>query len=212
MNLDYLILALKNLKHRGIRSWLTLLGIFIGVTAVVSLIGLGNGLEAAVGAQFGISATQMITVQAGGVNAFGAPGSGVVNKLQMDDVDAINSLSNVELAIPRIISSGKLEHANVVGFGSALSIPDGEGRKLAYEAMDLDVESGRMLQNGDDNNVMLGYNFGQDDGVFEKGIVPGKYVLIQDERFKVVGILEKKGSFLVDVMVNESKEVIRLLL
>ena len=51
MNFDYLILALKNLKHRGIRSWLTLLGIFIGVTAVVSLIGLGNGLEAAVSAQ-----------------------------------------------------------------------------------------------------------------------------------------------------------------
>jgi len=209
MKLDYLILALKNLRHRGIRSWLTLLGIFIGVTAVVSLIGLGAGLQAAVSAQFGISATQIITVQAGGVNAFGAPGSGAVNKLTTDDVDAINGLSNVELAIPRIISSGKLEYDNTVGFGSALSIPDGEGRKLTYEAMDLDVESGRMLKNGDTNNVMLGYYFGQDDGVFERGIVPGKYVLVQDKRFKVVGILEKKGSFLVDIMVFMNEDVLR---
>ena len=38
-------LSFKNLKHRGIRSWLTLLGIFIGVMAVVALIGLGNGFS-----------------------------------------------------------------------------------------------------------------------------------------------------------------------
>ena len=44
MIVDFFSLALKNLRHRGIRSWLTLLGIFIGVTAVVSLISLGNGL------------------------------------------------------------------------------------------------------------------------------------------------------------------------
>jgi len=166
MNLDYLVLALKNLKHRGIRSWLTLLGIFIGVTAVVSLIGLGNGLQAAVGAQFGISATSIISVQAGGVNAFGAPGSGAVNKLQLDDVDAINSLFNVELAIPRIISSGKFEFNDIVLFGNTLSIPDGEGRKLAYEAMDLDAKFGRLLKNGDTNNVVLGYNFWDDEETF----------------------------------------------
>jgi len=131
MKLDYLILALKNLKHRGIRSWLTLLGIFIGVTAVVALIGLGNGLEAAVGAQFGVSSTQVITVQAGGLNSFGPPGSGAVNKLTTDDVDAIGKLSSVEMAIPRIISSGKMEFNDVVGFVYAQSVPDG-GEKKAW--------------------------------------------------------------------------------
>ena len=34
---DYFSLSIKNLKHRGIRSWLTLLGIFIGIAAVVAL-------------------------------------------------------------------------------------------------------------------------------------------------------------------------------
>ena len=64
---DYFNLALNNLRHRGIRSWLTLLGIFIGVMAVVSLISLGTGLKMAVGAQFGISSTEVISVQAGGL-------------------------------------------------------------------------------------------------------------------------------------------------
>ena len=209
MNLDYLILALKNLKHRGIRSWLTLLGIFIGVTAVVSLIGLGAGLQAAVGAQFGISSTQVISVQAGGVNAFGAPGSGAANKLQMDDVDAINGLSNVELAIPRIISPASFEFRDIVSFGNVVSIPNGEGRRFAYDAMDLEVMSGRMLKNGDTNNVVLGYNFWGDEETYGERIVPGKNVLIQGEKFKVVGILEKKGSLLVDNMVFMNEEPLR---
>ena len=207
MKLDYLILALKNLKHRGIRSWLTLLGIFIGVTAVVALIGLGSGLQAAVGAQFGISSTQVLTVQAGGVNAFGAPGSGAVNKLTTDDVDAVERLSSVEMAIPRIITSGKMEFNDVVGFGMALSVPDGVERRFAYEVMDLEVETGRMLKDGDVNNVVLGYNYWKDGDIFGEPIVPGKTVLLMDERFKVVGILKKTGSFMIDglVTVNEAR-------
>jgi putative ABC transport system permease protein len=201
MKLDYLILALKNLKHRGIRSWLTLLGIFIGVTAVVALIGLGSGLQAAVSAQFGISSTQVLTVQAGGISIAGPPGSGAVNKLSTDDVDAIGRLSSVEISVSRIVSQGKMEFNDIVAFGMAVSIPDGDERTFAYEVMDLDLEIGRMLKDGDVNNVMLGYNFWKTGDIFEERIVPGKIVLVQDERFKVVGILQKTGSFLVDNMV-----------
>ena len=72
---DYFLLALGNLKHRGVRSWLTLLGIFIGIMAVVSLISLGSGLKLAVAAQFGISTTEVITIQAGGLSSAGPPGT-----------------------------------------------------------------------------------------------------------------------------------------
>ena len=51
------MLALGNLRHRGLRSWLTLIGILIGITAVVALVMLGDGLEMAVMGQFGISTT-----------------------------------------------------------------------------------------------------------------------------------------------------------
>ncbi|MFH1238048.1 MAG: ABC transporter permease [archaeon] len=206
---DYLILALKNLKHRGIRSWLTLLGIFIGVTAVVSLISLGTGLQAAVGAQFGISSTQVISVQAGGINSFGAPGSGAVNKLTTEDVDAIGRLSSVEMAISRIIGSGKMEFNNIFGFETLVSVPDGEARKFAYEAMDLDVEMGRMLKDGDTDKVVLGYDFWKDEDSYGRAIVPGKSILIQDKKFIVVGILEKTGSFIFDNMVMMNDETLR---
>lgn len=52
MRLEYFGLALKNLKKRGIRTWLTMLGIFIGIAAIVSLVSLGQGLEEALITQF----------------------------------------------------------------------------------------------------------------------------------------------------------------
>ncbi len=201
MNLDYLILALKNLKHRGIRSWLTLLGIFIGVTAVVGLIGLGTGLQAAVGAQFGVSSTQALTVQAGGLNAFGAPGSGAVNKLTRDDTAAIEKLSTVEFATPRNLETIKIEYNDKIVFGMAISLDDRMESQM-YETMDLEAGQGRMLQSGDLGKIVIGSNYAYGDkNGFDKGIVIGKTVLIQDERFKVIGILKKKGSFMLDNIV-----------
>ena len=50
---DFFSLALNNLKRRRLRAWLTILGIFIGIAAVVALISLGQGLKEAVTGQFG---------------------------------------------------------------------------------------------------------------------------------------------------------------
>ncbi len=201
MKLDYLILALKNLKHRGIRSWLTLLGIFIGVTAVVALIGLGSGLQAAVGAQFGVSSTQALTIQAGGLNSFGPPGSGAANKLTRGDSDAIEKLGTVEFATPRNLRTIKMEYNNIVAFSMAVSVDDRRESEM-YETMDLEAGDGRMLQSGDLGKVVIGYNLANGDkNGFEKEVVIGKTILVQDERFKVIGILKKKGSFMLDNIV-----------
>ncbi len=208
MNLDYLILALKNLKHRGIRSWLTLLGIFVGVTAVVALIGLGNGLQAAVGAQFGVSSTQVITVQAGGLNSYGAPGSGAVNKLTMADVDAIQKLPDVELAIPRNIETVKTEFNNKLGILSAVSVPYGEKKRGGWEVMDLEAEKGRLLQDSDLKKVVIGNSLSRNTNTFDKGIEIGNKILIDDEKFEVVGILKKKGSFIFDNVILVNNDVL----
>lgn len=206
---DYFKLAFRNLKHRGIRSWLTLLGIFIGVLAVISLVSLGTGLKTAVASQFGIGTTEVISVQAGGISAAGPPGTGVTKFLTYSDADAIERLSTVEAAIPRIITSGKLEYNDFVGFGYAASIPDGDKRDLVYEILDINPEVGRLLKDGDTNKVVLGYNFLKEDNGFGKPIVPGKTVLIQDKEFEVVGITQKEGSFIFDNLVYMNEEPLK---
>ena len=210
---DYFSFSIKNLKHRGVRSWLTLLGIFIGIAAVVALITLGNGLQAAVSAQFGVSSTEVISVQAGGLNAYGPPGSGVVNPLTIDDVEAIGKLSTVVRAMRRNIPSGRLEFNDRAIFGSAISMPSGEDREYAHEVLELEAEVGRLLKDGDRNRVMLGYNFLADTVGLEKPIKVGDKISIQGEAlitrdYEVVGIVKKKGSLIIDNMVFMNEDAL----
>jgi len=203
---DYFSLAFKNVRKRGIRSWLTTLGIFIGIAAVVSLVSLGNGLQAAINAQFGISSTEVITVQAGGLTAYGPPGSGVIDPLFVGDVEAIDRLSGVKRAVRRNIRTGKLEFNDIAVFGMAMNIPDGEERDFVYDVLDAEVETGKLLKDGDDKKAVLGYNFYVDKVGLEEIIETGDNVLIDDESFEVIGIFEKKGSFIVDNMVLMNAE------
>src|SRR3989338_10439580 len=82
---DFFALALNNLKRRKLRSWLTMIGIFIGIAAVVALIGLGQGLQEAITGQFGLLSTDTLTIQNSGTG-FGPPGSTVIEKLNEHDV------------------------------------------------------------------------------------------------------------------------------
>ncbi len=196
--MNYFRFAFRNLRKKGVRSWLTLIGIFIGILAVVSLITLGNAMKVAITSQFGAENTEVITIQAGGLQ-YGPPGSFVTNPLTTEDAEAINRISSVEFAVGRNIETGKLEYNDILGIGSAISIPEGYEKEV-YEILDdVEVEKGRLLESGDSKKVVLGYNFldGETNG-FEKDIVPGREVLLNDEEFEVVGILKKKGSLLYD--------------
>jgi putative ABC transport system permease protein len=203
---DYISLAFGNLKHRGIRSWLTLLGIFIGIMAVVALISLGNGLKEAVNSQFGISSTEIISIQAGGVNAFGPLGSGDANPLTIEDLEAVEKISSIERVVRRNILPIKLEFNDRAIFGLATNVPSGEDRKFVYEILSLEVEVGRLLKDGDNNKIFLGHNFYSNKVGLDKPLKKGDQVLLQNKSFEVVGIAKKKGSFIFDNMafVNEA--------
>ena len=204
---DYFVLGLNNLRRRGIRSWLTLLGIFIGIMAVISLISLGTALKDTVNAQFGISSTEVISVQAGGLNSYGPPGSGAVDRLTKDDVEAIEDLSSVDMAIGRNIETFKMEFNDIVAFPTGADVTSGAKRKFEYEAQDMKVELGRMLEDGDRKKVILGNNYlYKDKSGFDKALKVGDKVLINDIEFRVVGILEKSGSFIIDQVVVVNAE------
>ena len=104
---DLFKLSLNNLRRRKLRSWLTMLGIFIGIAAVVALISLGNGLQTAVTGQFASLGTEFLTVQNAGTG-FGPPGSTVVTKLNDHDIKIIERVRGVQEVIPRLIRIVKI--------------------------------------------------------------------------------------------------------
>jgi putative ABC transport system permease protein len=203
---DYFSLAFKNLKHRGIRSWLTLLGIFIGVMAVVALIGLGTGLKTAINSQFGVSSTELITIQAGGVAYAGPPGTGAVVPITTDELRVVKNVNNVELAIGRNIGSVKVEFSDgTVSFVLAGSLPEPkEEREFIYETFGAEIMEGFLLNGGETSEVVLGYGY-SNDALDGDGVEVGDKIELNGKIFKVKGIFGKTGSFVMDylIIVNE---------
>jgi putative ABC transport system permease protein len=203
---DYFALSVRNVERRGIRSWLTLLGVLIGVAAVISLISLGNSLKDTINSQFNIGSTEVISVEAGGISGFGPPGSGVAKPLTEKDAEEIGKISTVEVSIPRNVRTVKTEFNDRVQFNFAATIPDDEKKDYVYELLDLKAEKGRLIGDGDRNVVVLGSNFlDKESSGFEKGIKVGDRISLSGRDFRVQGMLEKKGSFIIDnsILVNE---------
>ena len=123
MIIDYFLLAFRNLKAKGTRSWLTIIGIVIGIAAVVSLISLGQGLQTAITGQLGALSLDTLTIQNKGAG-FGPPGSTVVEKLNENDLRIIKSINGIDKVVTRLIRVGSLEYNEVSGFGFGADIPE----------------------------------------------------------------------------------------
>ncbi len=200
MLLDLFILAVKNLRKRGLRSWLTMLGIFLGIAAVVSLISLGQGLQNAITGQFATLDPDKLVIQNIGAG-FGPPGSTVVNKLTEHDLNIIKSVSGVEFAIPRLIRVVRIEFNNIARFHYIGSIPENKDElEIVYSALNVKLESGKLLEVSDKGKVVLGNDF-VDNNLFDKEIRSGSTIKIQGKNFEVIGILKRASTFQINSVI-----------
>ena len=139
---DYFIFALKSLKSRKLRTFLTMLGIFIGIAAVVSLISLGQGLEKAITDQFQAMGTNKILVYpAGGM-------FGIGSSVTIDDSD----LRIVQNARGIKDAGGILQKAGKIQFGSenkytwVAGIPTDSSKKIIIDTSNFKIAKGRDLR------------------------------------------------------------------
>ena len=208
---DYFSLAVGNLKHRGIRSWLTMLGIFIGIAAVVSLISMGQGLQNAISAQFSSLSTDRLLVT-NAETSFGPPGSYAIKKLTEHDLELIDSVSGVKITVSRLIRMAKVEHNRIVQFRYLGSLPDDQEKlDYVYDSFLLEAESGRLLRAGEKGSVIVGSDFKTNNG-FDKDIEVGSRITIQGKSFQVAGILKKASTFQINSVVLMSDSDMKELL
>ncbi|MBS3091827.1 ABC transporter permease [Candidatus Pacearchaeota archaeon] len=207
MIIDYLVLALKSLKHRGLRTWLTMLGIFIGIAAVVSLISLGSGLQSAITGQFGGLSIDTLTIS-NAATAFGPPGSTSVKKLNDHDLDIVKNTDGVKLVVTRLIRIIKFEYNDNTAFIYIADLPEEkEQMDFVYKVANFKSEKGRILNSNDHGKVLLGSDFLTDR--FGKTIEPGSKVKINGKDFEVVGISKKTSNFIFNgaiIMLNDDME------
>lgn len=207
---DYFRLATLNLRKRRVRSWLTMIGIFIGIASVIALMGLGSGLRVAIISQFDFLGSDILSVQASGLLA-GAPGSGVVNPLSDDLVDEIEKVDGVTGAYNRWIEPTMIKFNSIQTLAMVTTIPTGDRRKIFETMFNIEMEDGRMLKDTDTYRVVVGGNYAEEvvageETVWGKPVAVGDNIYLNDKKFEVVGIMEKKGNFMLDgaAFINEN--------
>jgi putative ABC transport system permease protein len=188
---EYFKISWKEIKRRKIRSWLTLIGIFIGIAAIVSLITLGQGLENAIGRQFELLGKDKLFINPKGGTIGGVGSSGVLTE---DDLESVRGTSGIKRATGTGYTTGRFEYNDIVRYNFVSGIStEPEERALMGEAQTWKISSGRMISKGDKFKVVLGHSYTQ-RSLFEKEVEIGDKILINDQEFKVVGVLEKIGS------------------
>ena len=183
-------IALRNLFTRRKRSFLTIIGIFIGITAVVALISLGKGMEEAILGQFERMGSDVITVIALSGGA-ATPMASLISPTPLTDKDAklIESINGVErvsrwaLMPDAVFIDGERVDTFVTGV-------DPENIDLLIGETKWKIIAGRNLEKGDKYRAIMGYDFYSGFGVPKLEI----YDKIRGHEFRVVGFIAKVGN------------------
>jgi len=178
--------AVENLKRQKFRSILTLLGIIIGIGAVVALISIGDGFNKSVEKEFEKLGSNTIMVLPGSSFI-----SSVFSKLDTADVKRIEAIKGVESATPMFLSSQivsfKEEKKSVIVLGI-----DTKKQDLLEEIGLLSIAEGRALTSSDNLGVVLGARFAEE--TFDSEVELKQNLTMGNDSLRVVGITKAAGQ------------------
>lgn len=184
---DYFFLALKSIRHRKLRSWLTVIGIVIGVAAIISLITLSRSLESTIQEQFETFGANRIIISAKGFQGPGTASNGLTN----DDVETIKKISGFEYIVPGIFRSAEVVYKDQTGFTLIGAIPS-ENYEDFYADSGIDIAQGRNIKKDEKYVAVIGARVATD--MFEKDVHVGDKIEISKKEFRIVGIIEEVGN------------------
>lgn len=189
---ESIYLGLNSLRNNRLRSWLTILGILIGIAAIVSLISAGRGSEIQIQKRIETLGTNIITIYSRRPPAR-EPGErrGISKGLILDDLTYLKRLEGVknissEMNVASFVSAGKKEsEANVYGVSSAY--PKIRNLKVEKGKFFTSLDSARWLK-----IAVLGSNVANE--LFPEDEVIGKKIKLNNHYFTVCGVLAPKGQ------------------
>ncbi|MEK6974017.1 MAG: ABC transporter permease [Nanoarchaeota archaeon] len=190
---DFFRLVVSTLIHRKLRSVLTVLGIVIGITAVVALISLGKGLQFAINEQFNSVGTNRVIVRPAG-NNFGPPTTGTgSSKITEHDIDIIKKIDGVSFTFGFLLDPGKIESNSKTKFGYIQGIPDDPSKYGSISSI-FEVVKGRSFKPGDRSKAIIGNDLANKDAFFGKPLNVGDKITIEGKTFDIIGIRKKTGN------------------
>ena len=183
-----------SLMGNRVRSFLTMLGVVIGVASVIMLVSIGEGARSYIGRELGNLGTNILIVVPGKTSAKGGfhpPAATTVRKLVYDDALIIKKRSrHIQDAVPLILGSSKIKYLNQSRDNSVAGVTE-----TYFDIRNLSVESGRFISSSDVDSgrkvCILGRTVKKD--LFGDKNALGTLVAIGDSKYRVIGVMEKKG-------------------
>jgi putative ABC transport system permease protein len=183
--------AWRSLASNRMRTLLTMLGMIIGTAAVVAVLGIGEGARSSVEGRIRSLGTNLVTVRPMSARGSGGVRSGSVQTLTRKDADAMAKVAGIEQVSPEGSGSAQLKYlsqnmsASVVG-----------ATESYFDVHSLAMSSGIPITQTDDEQrsrvVVLGMNVKKQLYGDESPI--GTRLSINGKAFRVIGVLEEKGS------------------
>ncbi|OGL79310.1 hypothetical protein A3F28_02915, partial [Candidatus Uhrbacteria bacterium RIFCSPHIGHO2_12_FULL_57_11] len=188
---QFFILTLNNLRYRQLRSWLTALGIVIGVAMILALLLLGSGLRAAVAGQLQQFGSDLIYVLPG---EEGNPIMSAIlgDALRDKDAAAVREVAGVETAMPIV------ERLSMMEFGGQqktinLHAQPLEEMKIVFEgSQGFRLSEGRWPASEHSREIILGHSVAYKR--FDEDARLGDEVIVHGRKFTVVGIMKLIGE------------------
>ncbi|EPP7234717.1 MacB family efflux pump subunit [Shigella flexneri] len=183
-------MALNAISAHKLRSFLTMLGIIIGIASVVSIVALGNGSQQKILSDISSMGTNTIDIYPG--EGFGDMRSGKVKTLTANDSQVLNRQSYVDSSTPNSSTSGALTYKNIA--------VNAQVKGVGYEFFDvkgIDIAKGNKFYQKDIKNssqvAVIDKN--TQNELFPNGEDPiGKILFINKKPLKIIGVSQEKKS------------------
>jgi putative ABC transport system permease protein len=193
-------LAFNILVHSRLRTWLTVIGIVIGVAAVVAIISIGEGMQQTVTSRLTGLGADIITISPGGSGASsgfrvfeaggqfggGRASSGV--NLTEKDIQALTPVQNIAAIEGEVSGSGEAYYLAEKVRVSVTGVDPVQWRKITTSELYI----GRFLTASDYNAVVIGSRIANQ--TFKQPLAINRMIIIENRTFKIVGILKESGS------------------
>jgi putative ABC transport system permease protein len=186
--------ALSSLRANKMRSFLTMLGIVIGVGAVIAMIAFGKGAQKQVSDRIAALGTTLLTISPGQQQGAGRVGQGGQQKMTLDDIDFLRDRTTTLTAIqPEIQTSTQIQYISHNAQTKVIGTTENYLDVRKYE-----IDLGRMFSEGEVTGrkrvAVIGpgvlTNLGYDDG----RVLIDQDVKLRGIAFHVIGILKSKGA------------------
>jgi ABC-type antimicrobial peptide transport system permease subunit len=185
--------AFDALRSNRLRSFLTMLGLIIGVSAVIAVVTLTQGVTESVNQSFSSLGTNVLTISPGSTSSRGVRTAGSSQTLTLKDAEAISQLSHIVYWSPILNASGQVIYSNQNTNTSVRGVyPD-------YQYIqNLQIAQGNWLSDGDEqaNSAVAVIGATTAENLFTDPTVSpiGQNIRIDAQLFRIVGVLQTKGS------------------